>query len=586
MDGNSHHDHDDEGRSSSIKRRRFLQTNGALIAAAATGLAGGSSVASADADSIDLDENSVAYQYFHTEWATIEADIPRLADVGIDVVWLPQPAVSKLDWEDQTTADQEGYYGDPHPDYGYLEPNPPLGYQPVDLETFDSPHGTEAALESLIDTAHDHDIEVVLDVVLNHMATADGPDGPVDLPQFDRDEHFHDYGTLGEDCYWQGEGNDEERAQYECDLLGLPSFNHEHGHVQDEHAAHLERLAALGADGLRLDAAGHIWPWYFASEINPLADDLGLWRVGEIWDGDTNTVMEFADTGMSVFDYPLYYAIMDAFEGGDMTALARENARGIVHEDPSVAVTFVQNHDTTGPNVGIDDGDDPGDYTAEGIAVELAHAYLLSAPGLPMLFLSSEGDAEIDDPYLEDLIWVKRNLATGALIDRYVGDALYVFEREFNLLAGINNDEWDDRTEWVETSWPNKTLVDHAGGQDEVTTDDEGRVEITVPSQGWVMYAPESGGGSGELTLRVTVGVDHGESVYFTGSTDELTDWGGGIEGTWTDGDIWEVTVDDPGEFEWKTRRGPSGDTGDVWERGSNHDRTDRHPSHQGWEDE
>ncbi|ELY99490.1 hypothetical protein [Natrialba asiatica] len=43
------------------------------------------------------------------------------------------------------------------------------------------------------------------------MATADGPDGSVDLPQFDRDEHCHDYGTLGENWYWQGGGNDEER---------------------------------------------------------------------------------------------------------------------------------------------------------------------------------------------------------------------------------------------------------------------------------------------------------------------------------------------------------------------------------------
>ncbi|TYL38152.1 cytoplasmic alpha-amylase [Natronococcus pandeyae] len=591
MVDNDNHGSDSDG----VGRRTLLKASATLGALTLAGTSFGSERARAAPEGPDTDEGGepVLYQYFHTEWSDVEADMQRLADVGVDGIWVPQPAEPKLDWEHQTTEDQEGYYGEAHPYFGYLEPHPPVGYQPVDYRDFDSPYGTETELESMIDAAHDHDIEVVLDIVLNHMATEDGPDGEVELPRFDRDEHFHDYGTLGDDCYWQEEADDEERATYECDLLGLPSFDVEHDYVQSEQAEYVQRMADVGADGLRIDAAGHVWPWYFQYEINPLADDLGLWRVGEIWDGDKETVMEFADTGMTVFDFPLYYAIMDAFEDGDMTALARDEARGIVHEDPDAAVTFVQNHDVSGPNVGVDDEDDPDEYEEEGIEVDLAHAYLLSYEGTPMIFLTAESSAAIDDPHLEDLIWVKRNLAAGRAIDRYVDGGLYVFERETNLLAGINNDEWNDRTEWVETSWTNETLVDYTGNQGEVTTNDDGWVEITVPSQGWVMYAPEGhddgddeDDGEGEVTLQMTVEVDHGESVYFTGDADELTDWGGGVEGTWTDGDVWEVTVDDPGEFEWKTRRGPADDTGDVWESGGNHNHTDLHPDHQGWEDE
>ncbi|RKD95520.1 alpha-amylase domain-containing protein [Halopiger aswanensis] len=572
-----------------VDRRTLLRAGATLGALSVAGVSVGTERTRAmpDGPTSDADGEPVLYQYFHAEWRDVEDDLQRLADLGIDGIWVPQPATPMLEWADQTTADQDGYYGDPHPDYGYLEPHPPIGYQPVDYRDFDSPYGTEAALESMIETAHEHDIDVVVDAVLNHMASATGPDGAVELPQFDRDEHFHDYGTLGEDCYWQGEGNDEERALYECDLLGLPSFDHEHPHVQREQADYIERIADLGADGLRLDAAGHVWPWYFESEINPLADDLGLWRVGEVWDGDKDTVTEFANTGMTVFDYPLYYALLDAFEGGDMTALAQDAARGIVHEDPSAAVTFVQNHDAPGPNVGIDDGDDPANYDEEGTEVELAHAYVLSFPGTPMLFLTAESSAAVDDPYLEDLIWIKRNLASGPAIDRYVGEDLYAFEREANLLAGINNGP-AERTEWVETSWVNEPLVDYTGHRGSITTNDDGWVELSVPSNGWVMYAPEGRGETarpdGELTLRVTVEVEPGESVYFTGGTDELTNWGGGVEGTWSAGNVWQVTIDDPGEFEWKTRRGPSGATGDVWERGRNHDRAATHPEHQGWD--
>lgn len=565
----------------STTRRNVLKWLGLTTATAATGTTFAGSAAAVDSQP-DEGGEPVLYQYFHTEWGEIESDLDRLAEIGVDGIWVPQPAVGKLDWEDQTTEDQEGFYGEEHPYFGTLEPHPPLGYQPVDLEDFDSPHGSEWELESMIDTAHDHDIDVIVDVVLNHMSTNNGPDGEVSLPQFDRDEHFHDYGTIGDDCELDG---DEET--YECDLLGLPTLDIGNDHVQSVHVDYLERIADLGADGLRIDAAGHVWPWYFEYEINPLADDLDLWRVGEIWDGDLDTVMEFADTGMNVFDFPLFYAMEDAFENGDMTALDADDAPGVVHNNPWAAVTFAQNHDVSGPGVGPDD--------PEGIEMDLAHAYLLSYAGVPMLFFTKEGGSDIDDPELQDLIWVKRNLATGEPIDRYIDEDLYIYEREENLLAGLNNNSWEDRSEWVETSWVNETLVDYTGNGGNVTTNDDGWVEISVPSESWVMYAPDGQGGpddgddddsddgNGEVTFSVDVDVDYGESVYFTGDTDELTNWGGGVEGTHSDGS-WELTIDDPGTFEWKTRLGPSGGSGEEWEQGDNHDQDDLSPTHQGWE--
>ncbi|WP_440763650.1 alpha-amylase domain-containing protein [Natronorubrum sp. DTA7] len=572
------HTQGEDTHADGIERRTLLKTSVALGTLAIGGASLGAVNGSPLPDQPVAEDGTVAYQYFHAEWTDIEADVPRLEEVGIDAIWIQQPARGKLDWDDLSYDGEYGFYDETSP-FGFRDPHPPVGYQPVDLTNLDSTLGTERELESLIETCHDHGIEVIVDVVLNHMAAEQGPDGYVELPQFDRDGHFHDNGTLGEDCRLDGEA-----AEYECDLLGLPSFDIELSYVQDAHRDYLQRIADLGADGLRYDAAGHVWPWYFEYEINALADDLDLWRVGEIWDYDIGRLLEFADTGMTVFDFPLYDAIVDAFEGGSMEGLSQDAANGVAHHDPSVAVTFAQNHDTVGPSV---EADEP-----EGRAVELAEAFILAYAGMPMVYRSGPEDrTELDDEAFRDLVDVSREFAHGNVIDRHVDYDTYVFERSGNLLAGINKSERSDWTEWVETSWTNETLTDHAGGQETVVTNDEGWAEITVPAEGWVMYAPETeddddgddDGESNQITLRMTVDVGHGDSVYFTGSTDELTNWGGGVEGTWTEGNVWEVTIDDPGEFEWKTRRGSSGETGDVWEQGGNHDESDVHPTHQGW---
>jgi alpha-amylase len=473
------HRHADERGRLPVGRRDVLRSSAVLGALGLAGVSIGSNTAAALPEQPTAPEDGVGYQYFHREWTEIEADLERVADLGVDAIWIPQPAVSKLGWEDLTYGDREGFYEGEESAYGReRDPHPPLGYQPVDLRDFDSAHGTEAELASLIETAHDHDIDVIVDVVLNHMANPDGPDGRVEYPQFDLDEHFHDYGTLG-DCELEGE----EAEMYECDLLDLPSMNVEHHEVQEAHRAYLEKIASLGADGLRIDAAAHVWPWYFEDSVNRWADEFGLWRVGEVWDDDVDHLLEFADTGMTVFDFPLYNAIMEAFGGGSMEVLSQEHARGVVHERPDVAVTFVQNHDTTGPGV---EQNEP-----EGRDVELAEAFVLAYAGMPMLYRGGAEDRpELENQELQALVRVSRELAHGAVIDRHADDDVYVFEREGNLLAGINTGE-EDRTVTVETGWRNEWLVDCAGNGENVRTGPDHEVEVTVPARGWVMYAPD-----------------------------------------------------------------------------------------------
>lgn len=478
-------DSDDSIASAGIDRRRFLQGLSAatLATVATTGIA--SAESEVDGPTTDGPGEPVIYQYFHTPWAEVEDDVELLAEAGVDAVWLPQPANFKLDFQHLATEDQEGFYEDEHHAYGHLEPHPPLGYQPVDLRDFDSPFGTEAELRSLIDRCHDRGIEVVLDAVLNHMANprapadrwgdADDPTAETHLewPQFETEEHFTEvpeFDYVDEDTV--------EEWQFDRSLLELPNLDVRHPEVQEAHAAYLEKLADIGADGVRFDAAAHVWPWYWTEEINPLCDDLGLWRVGEVWRG-TEEILEFVDTGMDAFDFPLYNAIVTAFEDDDFEAL--HETRTVVDERPEAAVTFAQNHDTAGPGVGPDD--------PEGEAMALANAFILSYPGTPHLFRTTIGE-DLEDPAIRDLIWVKNNLATGDLIDRHAGSEVYIYEREANLLAGINVAD-EARTHRVATSWTGRRpLTDYADHGDVVVTDADGAVDVTVPARSWVMYAP------------------------------------------------------------------------------------------------
>jgi len=659
---------------SRTNRRGFLK---GLSAATVASFLGSTGIGSVGADvSTDGEGEPVIYQYFHTEWSDIEEHVDLLAEAGVTAVWLPQPAISKLDWQHTAFQGEEGFYEGQESPYGGRDPHPPVGYQPVDLRDFDGSFGTEDELDSLIDTLHEHDIDVVLDAVLNHMANQDAPQDPwggeLDWPQFETQEHFT---SVPYDNY-EGEIRD---PQYDQPLLSLPNLDNLHPEVQRAHVDYIQKLADLGADGVRFDAIKHVWPSHLEEDIVPILNDNDMFSVGEYWDeGNVGELLEFADVGIDVFDFPLYSSLKNAIESNDLSQIQAGQSNGVVHSDPTAAVTFAQNHDTVGPGVQPDQ--------QEGHLVDLAYAFILSYPGTTHLYRSGvrqDGPWDLENPEIRDLIWVKTHLADGELIERHTGSQTYIYERNGSLLAGISVAS-GDQTQTVETSWTNETLVDATGHGADVQTDADGRVEITVPAEGWVMYGPESlvedpqasgfsvtidavhddgveagddvgvdvtvenngdesgsqdvvlsvggdevdsisvslaagdsrtvtltygnaadgdhsatvssdddvatdtiqvGGGESGVTLTVDAPTADGESVYFTGSTDALTNWGGGVEGTNADGDTWTVTVEDADSFEWKTRRGPSGGSGDVWENGNNHGDGNLSPSHQGWAD-
>ncbi|SNZ12388.1 alpha-amylase [Natronoarchaeum philippinense] len=426
---------DDNGRGTEYNpdRRTVLKGIGATGAAVAGGAFATGSGAAAIGDSAVL-------QFYHTDWSDIKNQIGDIANAGFDAVQVPPAQKSKL-----TRADQDNDH------------HPPLGYQPINHKSFDSVFGAEWEYSQMIDAAHNNGLDIIADAVINHMAAGVNFD---QFPYFSYNDFHHNGGIDDYSDDWQVEN---------CDLSGLPDLKQESSYVRGQLQDYVDKYASLGVDGIRWDAAKHVPEWFFSDYANQWANQHGLYSVGEVLQGSKSYCDGYAQTGMSVTDYPLYYTMKeDAFhQNGDLSAL---DGGGYVDWNSYRAMTFVSNHDS-----------DPPQYQ------KMAYAYILTQEGYPRVY---QKDMPYWDSDIQNLLWIRRNLAGGSSIQRHASKDLYVFERDGNLLVGLNRSgSWQGK--WVKTSWTNTELSDYAGNNgDNFTTDGNGWVQIWIPPQGWVCYAP------------------------------------------------------------------------------------------------
>ena len=176
-------------------------------------------------------------------------ELPRLASLGVSVLELLP--VHQYDPD-------EGNY------WGYM----PLVFGAIHRQYA---HGADAAAElaALVTAAHRHDIEVWLDVVVNH-TTEEGVDGPTyHLRALDEREYYVERpdGTHVDDA---GTGNIVDSRSPFARGLVMES---------------LERLADLGVDGFRFDLAAVLArDADFVRSIGDWAERRGVRLVAEPWD--------------------------------------------------------------------------------------------------------------------------------------------------------------------------------------------------------------------------------------------------------------------------------------------------------------
>lgn len=329
-------------------------------------------------------ENGVMMQYFEWNlpndgalWNKLKADAKHLHEVGVTAVWIP-PA----------------YKADEQQDEGYAT------YDLFDLGEFEqkgtirTKYGTKKELKAMIDELHKYQISVYLDTVLNHKTGADFTEkfmaqevNPADRTQSIEEpreiqgwtgysfagrkdkysdfkwHYYHFTGTeiddyrrkmgifriIGENKNWS-EHVDEENGNYDYLLGNDIDLRH------PEVIAELNKWGVwvtkeLNLDGVRMDAIKHMDAPFIKQFLEAIRAAHGeqFFAVGEYWNGDLDKLDEYLNTvgnKLNLFDVPLHYNLFAASQGEEKFDMQNLLDGALAINRPTLAVTFVDNHDS------------------------------------------------------------------------------------------------------------------------------------------------------------------------------------------------------------------------------------------------
>ena len=108
-------------------------------------------------------------------------------------------------------------------------------------------------------------------------------------------------------------------------------------------------LETTNVDGFRLDAVKHIKSDFMADWVKTMREIKPLQCVGEYWSRDINNLKKYIEKTNStipLFDVPLHYNLYDASNSKGNYDMSKILENTLVKENPNLAVTFVDNHDT------------------------------------------------------------------------------------------------------------------------------------------------------------------------------------------------------------------------------------------------
>lgn len=328
--------------------------------------------------------NGTMMQYFHwyspadgSLWSELTQNAKDLAKKGITALWLP-PAYK---------GSSGGY------DVGYSS------YDLFDLGEFNqkdsvrTKYGTKEEYLSAIATAKNAGIDIYADIVLNHKNGGDVTED-VEATPVAWDNRNYELGnakTIRIYSNYTFPGRGDRYSSFKWHWYHFDSVNHnaynwndkniyrlknkhfendvnpEHGNFDFLMACDLDMnnaetqqevaqwgkwyLDTTGIDGFRLDAVKHISSLFYCGWLDTLRQHAQreLFAVGEYWEDDIEALHGYISaTGgrMSLFDVPLHYNFHRASRMGGYYDLRTILDGTLMQQQPTLAVTFVENHDT------------------------------------------------------------------------------------------------------------------------------------------------------------------------------------------------------------------------------------------------
>ncbi|MCR4665659.1 MAG: hypothetical protein K5660_09895 [Paludibacteraceae bacterium] len=193
------------------------------------------------------------------------------------------------------------------------------GYWPTVLTQVDKRFGTDAELDTLLTTAHEHKINVILDYVANHLH--------IQSPTYQQHPDWHTDSILPD-----GRRNfelwDEERLTTWFDTH-IPTLDLERQEICENMTdTVMYWLQRFDLDGFRHDACKHIPEGYWRLLTHKMVTeypDRPLWMIGETY-GSPALIGSYVKTGMlnAQFDFNVYFTLIDVLcNGGSMENIAK-----------------------------------------------------------------------------------------------------------------------------------------------------------------------------------------------------------------------------------------------------------------------
>jgi len=483
--------------------------------------------------------NGTMMQYFHwytahdgSLWQEVKDEAGKLAAAGITALWLP-PA----------TKGAGGTF-----DVGYGL------YDLYDLGEFDqkgstrTKYGTRKQYLDAIKAAHAAKMQVYADMVFNHRGGADRTEWVKAIRVKPGDRRF----SVGEDTWIEAwtEFNFPGRKQKYSDFvwryhhftgvdyannldentifkfLGLGKdwaqmVDDEHGNYDYLMYADLDmnhpevrtELSRWGkwfvettkVDGFRLDAVKHIQFSFFRDWLDHMRKEAGhdLFAVGEYWNPNDvqalHDYIEHTHGKMSLFDAPLHRNFHVASRAGGAFDMRQILDNTLMQQQPALAVTLVENHDTQ-PLQALES-------PVDGWFKPLAYAIiLLREQGYPCVFYADYYGADYRDkggdgndydihlapvPKLPELLAARRDYAYGPQHDFLDDPHVIGWTREgtdehagSGLAVLLSDGPGGSKWMYVGQGHKGKQFRDHLGHRPET---------VTINEQGWAEFGVNGG---------------------------------------------------------------------------------------------
>ena len=273
-------------------------------------------------------------------------------------------------------------------------------YDVKDYYEVDWRFGSEEDLKELIALCKERNVQLILDLVINH-TSSEHPwfqefkqariDGNTENPYYDYYSCAAEAEKLPGVTYQKIAGCD---CWYECNFSAvMPELNFDNPTVREEVLKIAKYYLDLGVSGFRFDAVKYIyfgdtarsadfWAWYM-EQLRTIKPD--IYCVGECWSGDTE-VLEYYGA-MNCFNFTMAQAegiLASAAKGQSMSTytnyIASYQKKVLERNGEGMVMPFLSNHDMDRIS---------GAFILENNMRMAANLYLL-LPGSPMIYYGEE----------------------------------------------------------------------------------------------------------------------------------------------------------------------------------------------------